>query len=127
MLIVLALCSCSAILLGKLGETLPTPRTRPELVEGRTYWLEGLELPGGLLRSRWIDLYTLPRHEEGSTIGGVLENGSEVVLIGQEGKWCYVEGQGPYAIEEGWIRCNRLLDYEPTPFPTRVRTPRRPG
>jgi len=114
------------MLLSKLGEALPSPHPTPELVEGRRYWLEGLQLPGGFLRTRWVDLLSLPQRGGGSTITGVLENGSEVTLVGREGKWCYVEGQGQYGIQEGWLECDRLLDYKPTPFPTSVTTPQRP-
>jgi hypothetical protein len=79
---------------------------------------------------RSADLYNKPGNSISDptvTIVAVIGEATVVKLVGMQEEWCYIEatnqfGQGV----EGWLRCDRLLDYEPTPFPTPDLTPQRP-
>jgi len=139
-LVILGILLCGSLLiggllgLGRLAESLPTPPPRPTLVEGNEYWLSGIEL--GPIRDYWVDLLSLPNHGPDSTIVAVVSDSSRVRLIRKQGGWCYIEVIEEYfrdpllvndKIEEGWVECSRLLDYQPTPLPTPVLTPQRPS
>lgn len=119
--------------LGRFVEALPTPVPKPTLVEGERYWLRGIPEP---IPDYWINLLSLPEHVWGgkSTIVAVVSDSSEVRLVERREDWCYVEMTHEYPREyvttqkkEGWVECHRLLDYQPTPLPTPVRTPQRPA
>lgn len=65
----------------------------------------------------------------------VVSDTSEVRLVKVSDPWCYVEVIDEYfrdplmeneKIEEGWIECDILLDYRPTPVPGPIMTPQRP-
>ena len=48
-------------------------------------------------------------------------------MTGSRDGWCYVETTNIFGRRvEGWLECNRLLDYEPTPIPTPNLTPEKP-
>lgn len=119
--------------LGRLAESLPTPQPRPRLVVGETYWIGALLPPPGVpagLMMRDADLYNKPGgsiSDPSVTIIAVLRDATQVKLIGIRDEWCYVEGANESGRHvEGWLRCNRLLDYKPTPVPTPNRTPQKP-
>ena len=123
------------IRLGRFVESLPTPTRTPTLIEGGTYWLRAIEGVGPLPGMYWLDLLSLPEHGGRSTIVAVVSDTSQVRLVKVSGEWCYVEVIDEYFraptsenenIEEGWIECDMLLDYRPTPVPGPIMTPQRP-
>jgi hypothetical protein len=68
-------------------------------------------------------------------LGAGFGQSAKVRLDGREGEACYVvviEAPTGAAADynrvgdEGWTSCRNLLDYEPTPMPTYIRTPQRP-
>ena len=91
----------------------------PQLSEGDTYWVKG---PPGW---QHIDLFTTPA-EETQAMCGYLTPATEVLLVKQDGKWCYVKGETNRYPEEGWLGCTSLVDHYITPIPTPIRTPQRP-
>jgi len=112
--------------LGRLAESLPTPSPQPTLIVGETYWTGA---PAGLV-VRWTDLQNKPGSVIGDldvTIIAVLGDATEVELSGIRDGWCYVEAPNEFGRPvEGWLKCNRLLDYRPTPIPTPNLTPEKP-
>jgi hypothetical protein len=137
-LLVLSVAVC--VLAGGLGlvglvqfaESLPTPRPTPVLTIGEIYWIGALLPPPGLdgLVVRSAELYNKPGNsisDPSVTIVMFLNDATPVKLAGSRGEWCYVEATNEFGQDvEGWLRCNRLLDYEPTPVPTPNRTPEPP-
>ena len=119
--------------LGRLAESLPTPLPRPTLVVGETYWIGALlpppGLPAGLVMPS-ANLYNKPGSsisDPSVTIVAVLDDTTPVKLTGIRDEWCYVEATNQLGQHvEGWLRCDRLLDYEPTPVPTPNLTPEKP-
>jgi hypothetical protein len=101
-----------------------TKQTTPELVEGNTYWIKAP------LVFHDVSLYTKPKKgilDTEPVICGVLDNATEVKLVGKEGDWCYIEGVGSFGTrQEGWVDCIVLLNYQPTPLPTPNLTPQHP-
>lgn len=92
----------------------PTPVSSSQsslLMLGKDYWINAMEGPSG----RYAIL------EAGSiSTPGVLDYiyiaGTKVKLLGINGNYCMIEGQ-PYQediIAQVWVRCSRLIDYEPT-------------
>ena len=119
--------------LGRLAESLPTPSPQPTLIVGETYWTGAIAPPPGLpagLVVRWTDLQNKPGSVIGDldvTIIAVLGDATEVELSGIRDGWCYVEASNEFGRHvEGWLQCDRLLDYEPTPIPTPNLTPEKP-
>ena len=132
-----ALCAASLIVgvigLGRFADTLPTPQPHPTLVVGETYWVGALLPPPGLpsgLVLRYADLYNKPGdsiNDPSITIVAVVNDATPVTLTGIQESWCYVEATNEFGNQvEGWMNCDRLLDYEPTPFPTLNLTPQSP-
>lgn len=135
-LLALVTVACAVVVftgLDRLVESLPTPQPRPTLTVGETYWIGALlpspGLPAGLIM-RSADLYNKPGSsitDPSVTIVAVLEDATPVKLIGIRDEWCYVEAADELGQHvEGWLRCSRLLDYEPTPVPTPNLTPEKP-
>jgi hypothetical protein len=127
----------SIIVLDRIVTVLPTPQPKPILEIGRTYWIGAFipppGIPSGLVISN-IYVYNKPGNsltDPSVTIVAVLPDSTEVTLIGLQDEWCFIEGL--YSLfedyqknVEGWIDCDRLLDYKPTPYPTPNLTPERP-
>jgi len=119
--------------LGQLAESLPTSPPRPTLVVGETYWIGAIVPPPGLpagLVVRYANLQNKPGStikDPGVTIVAMLDDATEVKLTGIRDDWCYVETSNEFGRHvEGWLECNRLLDYRPTPVPTPNLTPEKP-
>src|SRR5574341_956819 len=138
-LIVLGIVVCAVALivgfiaLGRFAQTLPTPQPRPTLIVGENYWIGALLPPPGLpegLVMRSAVLYNKPAssiNDPSVTIVAVLNDATPVKLTGIQNEWCYVEATNQLGQHvEGWLQCDRLLDYEPTPFPTPNLTPVKP-
>jgi hypothetical protein len=138
-LLVLVVVLCALILiagivgLGRLAESLPTPPPRPTLIVGETYWIGAVLPPPGLpagLAMPHANLYNKPGSgisDPSVTIVAVLNDATPVRLTGIRDEWCYVEAPDQFGQHvEGWLHCDRLLDYEPTPFPTPNLTPEKP-
>lgn len=95
------------------------------LVKGNLYWVAA--------PSPWdrvVDLYTKPAEgwfDLEQHLCAVIRDATRVTFVARDGPWCYIEclGCNPRP-KEGWLRCNLLLDYEPTPVPTPNITPQRP-
>jgi len=137
--LVLAAMLCAVIVivgfvgLGRLAESLPTLPPRPTLVIGETYWTGAIMPPRGLpagLVMRWTDLQNKPGStikDPSVTIITMLDDATRVELTGIRDGWCYVETTNMFGRPvEGWLKCNRLLDYRPTPIPTPNLTPEKP-
>ena len=131
-LVTAQLCCCGQVM--EFVESLPTPAPTAVLVDGREYWTGGIEL--GPLDSYWTSSYSMTSAMGNSAVIGVISDSSRVRLIRRQGDWCYVEVVEEYhrgfvppakRDKEGWLKCRRLLDYQPTPLPTKVRTPQRPS
>jgi len=135
-LLVVFVLACAVVLftgLDRLAKSLPTPQARPTLTIGQTYWIGALLPPPGLpagLRIPNADLYNKPGtslSDPSVTIVAVLGDATPVKLGGIRNEWCYVEGTDEFGKHvEGWLRCDRLLDYKPTPVPTLNLTPQKP-
>lgn len=118
----------------QLVNKLPTPPPQPTLVVGETYWIGALQPPGGILEGL-TTTYAIVNNKPGSslddpgiTIVGILQDATPVTLIGIENEFCYIEATNEFnSPVEGWLSCSRLLDYQPTPFPTPNLTPERPS
>ncbi len=135
-LVVLMVALCN--LVGRAGmrwaESLPTVPPKPTLTIGNTYWIGGLIPPAGLPQGLAIPdvaVYNKPGDPVFSpdvTIVWFLHDATPVTLAGIRDRWCYVEARDDEFDRnvEGWIDCDRLLGYEPTPIPTPDRTPERP-
>ena len=130
---------CGAVLLvvlfklGRFVESLPTPRPSPVLEVGKTYWIGAILPPPGLpagLTLYYVDIQNKPRsslNDPGITVIGVLKDATPVKLTGIQDKWCYIEATNEFGDPvEGWLDCDQLLDYQPTPFPTPDLTPVKP-
>ncbi len=119
--------------LARVAQSLPTPKPTPILTIGKTYWIGALMPPAGVLEGLVIRDVTL-QNKPGSTISdpsitvtGFLGDATPVKLTGTRDEWCYIEALNQFGKQvEGWLQCNRLLDYEPTPMPTPNLTPERP-
>ena len=126
----------------RLAQTLPTPAPTLVLTVGKGYWVNALIPPQGLLAGlvlRNADVYNKPGNpitDPSVTIIAVIPDATELTLKAVQANWCYVEGTyypfrelgiTDYSQSiEGWMECNRLLDYAPTPYPTPDKTPQAP-
>lgn len=140
MLVVLCVCvigACYGIF--RLVQSLPTPVPTIVLKTGNNYWVGALIPPKGLpagLVLRYADIYNKPGHsltDPSVTIIATVPDTTELTLVAIQKDWCYVKGTYYMSgIEshgeqvEGWMECNRLLDYKPTPYPTPNLTPQTP-
>jgi len=113
---------------------LPTSIPKSNLVAGNQYWTAAYDDPWSG-PSPWVPLSNKPSDDwtdPAVAIVDFLSDASLVMLVGTQDGWCYVEGTG-LAIEgipgvhvEGWLRCDSLLTYKPTPLPTVDLTTERP-
>jgi hypothetical protein len=132
--ITLVVCIVTGLIgLSRVSESLPTPRPRPTLTIGETYWIGALVPPPGIFGGLVVRDATLcnkpgdPISDASVTIITFLSNATPVKLIGIRDEWCYIGATDEYGQHfEGWTDCERLLDYEPTPMPTPNPTPERP-
>ena len=143
--VVLAAAACLALSSAgvvELARQIPTPPPTPRLAVGQTYWVNAVLPPEGLL-SGLVDRHALIYNKPGSslsdpsiTIVADVPDATALTLAGVQDGYCYVEGEyfplKEFGITDykqkadGWIDCGRLLDYEPTPYPTPDRTPQPP-
>jgi hypothetical protein len=134
-LVVLMVGLCN--LVGRAGmrwvESLPAPAPKPSLVVGRTYWTAALMPPAPLsegLVIPYVEVYNKPGDPfyPDVTIVYFLHDATPVKLAGIRDRSCYIEARDDELDHnvEGWVDCDRLLGYEPTPVPTPDRTPERP-
>ncbi len=105
--------------LKQVAGSLPTPRPRPTLIVGNTYWIGALVPPAGLSRPtiRWVAIYNKPGAPGSPGVTTVAwlndADGTPVRLAGIRDKWCYIEATREYrGPVEGWMECHQLLDYE---------------
>jgi hypothetical protein len=149
---VAALCAIASTFgLFQLAQSLPTTAPTPALTAGKTYWVNAvippLGLPAGLV-VRDAEIYNKPGNpiaDPSVTIIAMVPDATELTLTAVQTNWCYVRGTynfmaGIYIPTpeppmptpdftkpfQGWIECNRLLDYAPTPYPTPNMTPQAP-
>ncbi|HEY9153271.1 MAG TPA: hypothetical protein VIN60_10330 [Anaerolineales bacterium] len=141
----------SSLGLFHLAQSLPTPAPTAALVIGHDYWVSALIPPLGMpagLVLRYAELFNKPGNpinDPSVTLTAMIPDATELTLVATQQNWCYVRGtynfmQGiniptlappmptpdftkPF---EGWMECNRLLDYAPTPYPTPNSTPQPP-
>jgi hypothetical protein len=119
--------------LARVAQSLPTPKPTPILTTGKTYWIGALIPPAGVPEGLVIR-YAILQNKPGSSINDptitvirFLDDATPVKLTGIRDEWCYIEALDQFGKQvEGWLECNRLLDYEPTPVPTPNLTPERP-
>ena len=132
-LVVLMVGVCN--LVGRAGMrwvgSLPTPPPKPTLTVGDTYWIGALVPPGGLSLPiiRDVTVYNKPGDPSSPdvTLIAFLHDATPVKLASIRDGRCYIEATGEYGQHvEGWVDCDRLLGYKPTPIPTPDRTPERP-
>ncbi len=135
----------------RVAQALPTLAPTPALITGGNYWVNALIPPLGL-PSGLVDRYAYVYNKPGSpvtdpsiTIIAAIPNATQLTLVAIKQNWCYVRGtynfmnginistpEPPMPTPdftrpfEGWIECNRLLNYEPTPYPTPNPTPQAP-
>ncbi|MBA7539596.1 hypothetical protein ES705_31876 [subsurface metagenome] len=101
---------------------------------GPTYWISSYWDPW-LGPSEWVPIYNLPGEFLSNPSVAIIDyipDATLVELIGVKDEYCYVEGFA-HSIEgipdvpfEGWLNCDFLLTYKPTPIPTLNLTPQRP-
>jgi hypothetical protein len=130
------------------AKSLPTTQPTAVLIIGQTFWINAIlpvkPLPAGMvvtsaeIQNKPGNLYDDPS----ITYTASVPDGTKVSLSGVRGDWCYVKGiynpMRDFSVDdsesplptldwrtefEGWVECSRLLDYEPTPYPTPNRTP----
>lgn len=125
----------ASIGLFRLAQTLPTPAPTPVLTVGKSYWVSALIPPKGLPAGLVLpsaDIYNKPGNsitDPSVTVVAVVPDATELTLAAVQADWCYMKGRyySDYSKSvEGWLKCNRLLDYEPTPYPTPNKTPQAP-
>lgn len=113
---------------------LATSIPKSKLVPGNQYWTAAYDDPWSG-PSSWVPLSNKPSddwNDPAVALIDFLPDAAPVTLIGVQDAWCYVEGIGisfEFAAGvhvEGWLRCDVLLTYEPTPLPTPNLTPERP-
>jgi hypothetical protein len=147
-----AICAIAAFLgIFRLAQALPTPAPTSVLTIGRNYWVNALVPPPGMpagLVDRYANVYNKPGSpitDPSVTIIAVISDATELTLTAVQADWCYVRGTYNFMSGiniptpeppmptldftrpfEGWMECNRLLDYEPTPYPTPNQTPQAP-
>lgn len=126
----------------RIAQSLPTPAPTAILTIGRNYWVNALLPPLGMPAGLVIpnaNVYNKPGNpitDPSVTIIAVVPDATELTLTAVQTNWCYVSGIY-YPLRqagitdysqpvEGWMECNRLLDYEPTPYPTPNQTPQAP-
>ncbi len=151
-LIGIAVCIiASGIGLFSFARSLPTIAATPVLSIGKNYWVNAIIPPPGPLAglvTRDANVYNKPGNpisDPSITIVAIVPNTTEVNLVAIKQNWCYVRGvynpmsginiptpEPPMPTLdftksfEGWIECDRLLDYQPTPYPTPNSTPQAP-
>ena len=109
----------------------PTGTPKPDFTIGGQYWTSADLSPWGA-PSSWVDLINKPSDDftdPSVAIVGILSDASPVTLIGIRDDWCLVGGTEElfqHLYVEGWLKCSRLLSYEPTPLPTIDMTPESP-
>lgn len=109
----------------------PTGTPKPDFAIGGQYWTSAYWDPWSG-PSSWVDLLNKPSDDWSDpsvTIVGVLSDASPVTLIGIRADWCLVGGTEELFLRryvEGWMHCDILLSYKPTPLPTPNLTPERP-
>jgi hypothetical protein len=119
--------------LNRVAKNLPTIRPRTTLTIGQTYWVGAiippLGLPSGMVL-RYANLYNKPGYmttDPSITVVSTLSDSIPVKLNGMQENWYYVEATNQFGENvEGWLNCDQLLDYQPTPYPTPNRRPQRP-
>jgi hypothetical protein len=139
--VVLAAVACLALSsagIVELARGLPTAMPTAQLVIGHTYWVGALLPPAGLpsgLVLRDVDVFNKPGSslsDPSITIVDVVPDATPLTLAGMQDSYCYIEGEYRSPVTDnvrqvqGWIDCGRLLDYQPTPYPTPNRTPQQP-
>jgi len=143
--VVLAVAGClvlSSLGVIQLAKQLPTARPTPSLVVGQTYWVGAVLPPEGFLSGLVIRdalIYNKPGSslsDPSIAIVADVPDATALTLSGIQDEYCYVEGEyfplrdtgiTDYSQKaDGWIDCSRLLDYEPTPYPTPNLTPQQP-
>jgi hypothetical protein len=119
--------------LGNLAKSLPTLPVPPKLVIGKTYWIGALVPPAGLpagLVIPNVQLFNKPGStisDPSVTIVAILDDATPVKLTGIRDEWCYIKATDQFGKQvEGWLDCDRLLGYKPTPIPTPNLTPEKP-
>ncbi|MBA7647462.1 hypothetical protein ES703_55234 [subsurface metagenome] len=95
---------------------------------GNQFWLSAYDDPWSG-PSSWVPIYNLPGESFSNPAVAPIDfipDATLVTLIWAKDEYCYVEGFGP-SIEgfpggpvAGWLSCDLLLTYEPTPIPTLI-------
>jgi hypothetical protein len=118
----------------RLLTSLPGRSSTVELVEGERYWVGAMQPPLPFMEGFSVPYATLLSEPGEVTAAdpttafvGMLPDTTPVTLKEVQDEWCRVEGTDEWGDQvEGWMQCNQLLDYEPTPVPLPDLTPELP-